>query len=94
MAARLPYPYLITVQGLFTLFTGLELVDASATVKFTAWMEKRSLSVAKQVTADQSFPQTTCNKGIRTLPSIILSMPPIGYSTKSSASRLSLRFVF
>ena len=55
VAARLPYPYLITVQGLFTLFTGLELVDASATVKFTAWMEKRSLSVAKQVTAESKF---------------------------------------
>jgi glycosyltransferase involved in cell wall biosynthesis len=55
VAARLPYPYLITVQGLFTLFSGQELVDVSLNGKFTAWMEKRSLSVARHVTAESKF---------------------------------------
>jgi glycosyltransferase involved in cell wall biosynthesis len=55
VATRLGYPYLITVQGLFTLFTGTNPVDVSANGKFTARMESRSLSAAKHVTAESKF---------------------------------------
>ena len=55
VATRLAYPHLITVQGLFTMFTGLEKVDMSANGKFIAWMERHSLSMARQVTAESKL---------------------------------------
>jgi glycosyltransferase involved in cell wall biosynthesis len=53
VAARLPYPYLVTVQGLMSWMA--ELMPVSRYQRLTAFLEKRGLRQAKVATAESSF---------------------------------------
>lgn len=53
VAARLPYPHLVTVQGLMSWMA--ELMPVTRYQKIAAFMEKRGLSRAKVATAESSF---------------------------------------
>jgi glycosyltransferase involved in cell wall biosynthesis len=53
VARRLGYPYLITVQGLFTWYR--ELIPLNSFEKLAGWMEKQTLPGAPLVTTESTF---------------------------------------
>lgn len=53
VASRLPYPNLVTVQGLLSWYG--EVLPASRTQKYYAWIEKISLSRARDATTESRF---------------------------------------
>lgn len=53
IAARLGYPYLITIQGLLNWY--LETIPLDRYARFTAFAERRGLARAKVVTTESSF---------------------------------------
>ncbi|RYD84259.1 MAG: hypothetical protein EOP84_05995, partial [Verrucomicrobiaceae bacterium] len=53
VASRLPYPYLVTIQGLLSWYR--EQVPLSRYEKFAAWVETWSLRRAKVITAESRF---------------------------------------
>jgi glycosyltransferase involved in cell wall biosynthesis len=52
-ASRMPYPYLVTMQGLLQWY--LELVDLGPFVRLESWLERLSLRRAAVVTVESSF---------------------------------------
>jgi glycosyltransferase involved in cell wall biosynthesis len=53
VASRLPYPYLVTIQGLLTWYS--ELVPLGRYDRFAAWLEQLSLPRARVITTESRF---------------------------------------